>query len=87
MFCNQTSVQPANLPTNTLLHSSFPGFPDMLICTQKWTDRWRIGYKVICIVHFFLPIAIVVSFRYYESVESLTLGTATSRYGLGSICS
>ena len=44
-----------------LLHSSFPGFPDMLICTQKWTDRWRIGYKIICIVHFFLPIAIVVS--------------------------
>ena len=23
MFCNQTSVQPANLPTNTLLHSSW----------------------------------------------------------------
>ena len=44
-----------------LLHASFPGFPDMLVCTQKWTDRWRIGYKIICILHFFLPIAIVVS--------------------------
>ena len=45
----------------TLSAASFPGFPDMLICTQKWTDRWRIGYKIICIIHFFLPIAIVVS--------------------------